>query len=144
MRRATALFAAVIGITGAPAAAQAPGDSLRIRLGPSADWQAGRYVRTDTAGLILRVGMTDQPYQLRSIVRAEVWKKRNALVNILGSTAIGGAVWGIGNEIDSDRAPVTGTKGGDIMLGAGVGALIGVISVLVSPGSWKQISLQVR
>jgi len=88
--------------------------------------------------------LTDQPFHVASIVRAEVWKKSNALVNILGSTAIGGVVWGIGNEIDSDHAPVTGTKGGDIMLGAGVGALVGVISVLVSPGSWKQIVLRVR
>ena len=144
MRRVMVLMIAGLLAASSSVSGQVPGDSLRIRLGPSADWQSGRYVRTDSAGLILRVGLTDQPFHVASIVRAEVWKKSNALVNILGSTAIGGVVWGIGNEIDSDHAPVTGTKGGDIMLGAGVGALVGVISVLVSPGSWKQIVLRVR
>jgi|ERR1043165_1741983 hypothetical protein len=141
--RATAILLAVVGFT-LPLAAQAPGDSVRLRLVSARPWLAGRTVSRDSSRLVLRQMTEDKIVPLLEIERLEVWKKRNVPLNVLGSTAFGAALWGVSNELDSERSPVTGSKGGDIALGAGIGALVGIVYVLVSPGSWHHLRLAGR
>lgn len=138
MRRLLVLFA----LGGAlPLSAQAPGDSLRVQLRAASEWRAGRLVRSDSGGVLLREGLSDNRYRLAELNRAQVWKRQSPWVPILGAPLATSAGWAIGYVIDSEREPWTGSHGGDLALSAGVGVVIGLIYTQVSPGGWKNVSL---
>lgn len=105
-------------------AQEQPGDSVRVSY--AGERLEGRFVGSGPSGWVLRRAMVDLTIPHAAVQRVDVWKRRDAALNILS----GAAVMAFG-------AAINGKGERDIALWAGGGALIGVIDIMIWPGRWK-------
>lgn len=137
------LYAALLGAT-SPAAAQQPGDSLRVRMDRQSEWVYGRLVRSDTVNLYLFSGGQERAFPLASVWRAEARRRQDPV-----RQAILGGVIGVGMGAISFVAPRPNEQGMSsrtkmiVTVAAGLGgATTGVILATARPYEWKRVRVR--
>jgi hypothetical protein len=138
--RALMLLGLVIPANGL--AAQTWGDSIRVRTFANAAWQHGTLVGGNSMTLVLREQSQQRAYPLANLRRVDVWKRKNAAVEIFVRGAVWGAGWALGAAIDKDHRAITGSRGGDAAAAAGAGMLVGAVSLAMTPGKWYRLRLR--
>ncbi len=118
--------------------AQAPGDSVRLRLGPGTAWVKGRIIRSDSLAVILRTATDTQEYRLADVTRLDRWKRDNMGVWLISGTLGGLAGWELEEALNGHTRSVTGSRGGDLAVGAGVGLLTAALIYTLHPASWHR------
>ena len=128
-----------------PMSGQVAGDSIRFRIPPSSVWAYGRFVSLDSGQLNVTQAERNQPYPLPMIGRIEVRRRKSALGTILGPAVAGALGAVIGNAIrPKDSRPLFGSNGGNVAVLAGVGLVVGLIDMSVSPWHWQRIRIGVK
>jgi hypothetical protein len=140
------LLALGLGVmTLASASAQGVGDSVRLRVSASTDWIHGHLLSLDSSRVEIRQLDGDQSWALDSISRLEVWKRRDSRATMVVWTLSGAIGFGICAAVEcGGYPPLTGSVGGAIGVGAGVGFFLGFLDLQISPGSWNRVRLGVR
>jgi hypothetical protein len=117
-----------------PLTAQAWGDSVRVYL-ESGEVIQGRLLDIEQDTVTVRWQFDERI--LTSVQKLEVWRPRNAAIDI----SLGTVAWGIFGWSQSwgDGEPVTGSTTGDVLLGAGIGLLGAVMVHQIWPGRWKRV-----
>jgi hypothetical protein len=132
--------------TTAPAmSGQAAGDSIRLRIPPSRAWTHGRLVSLESGQLIVNQAAHDQTYAVQNIGRFEVRRRKNRAATLVGDTiacAAGAAIGGLVRP--KNTRPLFGSDGANIGVAAGVGFVVGLIELSVSPWHWKRVRVGVR
>lgn len=122
-----------------PVSAQELGDSVRVRLTPSAPWMAGRLTEVWGDSIAVRSRERQRTYTLAALERIDRWERVDPLAYILVSAAVSGATWfGVARLRGADGA-LTSSATMDGLVGVGVGALLGTVFYVASPGRWKRI-----
>ena len=119
--------------------AQVTGDSVRLRLGPRAPWIKGRLIRSDSIAIILRTTKDTQEYRFADVARLDRWKRDNVVVRLVTGTVAGLAGWELGRTLNGDGRSITGSRGGDLALGTGLGLLTAGVIYAVHPASWHRV-----
>jgi len=130
-----------------PAAAlpQSAGDSVRIRVIPSNEWIHGHLVSLDSSRIV--VGSLDslKSWTLDSVTRLETWTPHDTGEALLATTLSGAIGFGICAAVRcGGYPPLTGSVGGAIALGAGLGFVLGGLALEISPGQWSLVRLKGR
>jgi len=133
-------------VVAAPAlSGQVAGDSIRLRIPPSKAWTHGRLVSLDSGQLIVNQAARDQTYALQSVGRLEVRRRKNRAATLVGDTfacAAGAAIGGLVRP--KNTRPLFGSDGANIGVAAGVGFVVGLIELSVSPWHWKRVRVGVK
>jgi hypothetical protein len=111
--------------------AQEPGDSVRVETRAGGRTE-GRFLRFAQAGLLLRGAVGDQTIPHREIQRIDALRPYDPTVDIAVGAAAGALALAIGPRL-------TGSQGGDLVVGAIGGAVCGVIQYLVRPARWRRV-----
>jgi len=124
---------------------QAAGDSIRLRIPPSKAWTHGRLVSLDSGQLIVSQAARDETYGLKTIGRLEVRRRKNRAATLVGDAfacAAGAAIGGLVRP--KNTRPLFGSDGANIGVAAGVGFVVGLIELSVSPWHWKRVRVGVK
>ena len=124
---------------------QAAGDSIRLRIPPSKAWTHGRLVSLDSGQLIVSQAARDETYGLKTIGRLEVRRRKNRAATLVGdafASAAGAAIGGLVRP--KNTRPLFGSDGANIGVAAGVGFVVGLIELSVSPWHWKRVRVGVK
>lgn len=125
--------------------AQVEGDSIRLRVPPSREWTFGRFVALDGERITINHADGNQSYSLQALGRFEVRRRKNVAATLLAPTL--GALAGAGAAIltrPANRESIFGSDTKALAVSAGIGLVIGVIDLSVSPWRWKRVRLGVR
>ena len=133
-------------VVAAPAmSGQAAGDSIRLRIPPSKAWTHGRLVSLDSGQLIVSQAAHDQTYAVQNIGRLEVRRRKNSAATLVGDAfacAAGAAIGGLVRP--KNTRPLFGSDGANIGVAAGVGFVVGLIELSVSPWHWKRVRVGLK
>jgi hypothetical protein len=136
---------ACFAMTAPAMSGQAAGDSIRLRIPPSRAWTHGRLVSLESGQLIVNQAAHDQTYAVQNIGRFEVRRRKNRAATLVGDTiacAAGAAIGGLVRP--KNTRPLFGSDGANIGVAAGVGFVVGLIELSVSPWHWKRVRVGVR
>jgi hypothetical protein len=131
-------------IAPASASGQGVGDSVRVRVSPSTEWIQGHLLSLDSSRVAIRQLDNDQSWALDSVSRLEVWNRRDSRVTLVVWTLSGAIGFGVCAAVRcGGYPPLTGSVGGAIGVGAGVGLFLGFLDLQISPGQWNRVRLAV-
>lgn len=152
MRVRSALFALAFALT-TVTTAQAQedvtlGDKVRVSTEGDGAWTEGQLTGVENDTLSIAKGVEELHYRLGEIQAAERWDARDPALLLLSTTA-GGAVgfWAPSAlsgdtddcEFDGPDCPyITGSSGGELAVGAGLGLVSGLVIWAVDPGDWTE------
>jgi hypothetical protein len=134
------LFFTSLLLAGTHLEAQRIGDNLRLWVGGSTEWQYGVVVNRDSTRLHVRHPSAEVAYRIAELERIEVWRRQNVGVALLVGALATMAGYALGDALDGDSRRMTGSRGGDLALAGGIGALVSAICVGKNPGYWRPVS----
>ena len=91
------------------------------------------------------VGSLDslRSWALDSVTKLETWTPHDTRDVLLATTLSGAIGFGICAAVRcGGYPPLTGSVGGAIGVGAGVGLFLGAASLAMSPGQWRRVHLK--
>lgn len=138
-----AVLLALLAMAPAGLAAQAQGDSIRLRVPPSRAWTQGHFVSLDATQLTITHADSNQTYPVQMIGRLEVRRHKKVGVTLLTASLAcmaGAALVALPRPNDQQKV----SDGVAIAIAGGIGLGFGALELLVEPWHWKRVRVGVQ